>query len=177
MDSLFFGVFLAYLLHRHPARFLSISRRFRWWLLVGGTLLLVPAFCFPLEHTPFIYTYGLSLLYLGSGCLLVSALGFQSPKSRFANAIAYVGSHSYSVYLWHIPIALWVPVLAQEFLSNYYNWFVYAAICTIGSIAFGIGMAIVIEFPVLRIRDRFFPSRAMATYANTTRFREQQSNA
>src|SRR5262249_45569707 len=134
LDGLFFGVFLSYAFHRHPIKFLSAARRFRYLLAGIGVLLLLPAFYFP-RHTPFIFTYGLTLFYLGSGCLLVAALGWQTPTTRIASAVAYTGSHSYSVYLWHMPVAL----VAFAVINN---WFIYAATYLIGSIAFGVGMAI-----------------------------------
>ena len=159
MDSLFFGVLLSYLYHNHPKQFLSIASRFRFFLLCLGVLMLAPAFCLPLETTPFLYTYGLTLFYLGSGCLLVSALGLPPPSSRFATAIAYLGSHSYSVYLWHMPVGRWGIEMAERRLGPHYNWFVYAGVYLVGAVVFGVVMATLIEFPVLRIRDRFFPSR------------------
>ena len=61
-----------------------------------------------------------------------------------------------------MPVALWGTGVIHRLLSSHFNWFIYAGICILGSIAFGIVMAILIEFPVLRIRDRFFPSRATA---------------
>jgi hypothetical protein len=58
-----------------------------------------------------------------------------------------------------MPVARWGTPFVERLLSEHYNWFVYAAVFLLGSIAFGIAMAIVTEFPVLRMRDRLFPSR------------------
>jgi len=155
-DSLFFGVFLAYLFHRHPIGFLSIASRFRHVLLGAGVLLLSPAFCLPLETTPFLYTCGLTLFYIGSGCLLVSALGFRAPASRFARAIAYIGSHSYSIYLWLMPVAIMGASVVALHFPRHDHWLIYSTTYLLGAVTFGIMMALLIEFPVLRMRDRLF---------------------
>ena len=47
----------------------------------------------------------------------------------------------------------------NRILGTTENWFVYAGEYLIGSVLFGILMAAVIEFPVLRVRDHLFPSR------------------
>ena len=159
LDGLFFGVLLSYGFHYHSIRFLSVAQRFRYSLAGIGVLLLLPAFYFPLESTPFISTYGLTLFYLGSGCLLVSALGWQTPTTGLATAVAYIGSHSYSVYLWHMPVAIWGTAVVGRLFAQHNNWFIYAATYLLGSIVFGVSMAILVEFPVLRIRDRLFLSR------------------
>lgn len=168
LDGLFFGVLLSYVYHRDAIRFLSFAARFRYLLAGVGVLLLLPAFCYPLETTPFLFTYGLSLFYLGSGSLLVAALGCRSPTNRLATAVAYTGSHSYSVYLWHMPVAVWGTALTSRLVSQHNNWFVYAATYLVGSVAFGVAMSILTESPVLRLRDRLFPSRGAPLSSNPT---------
>jgi peptidoglycan/LPS O-acetylase OafA/YrhL len=82
-------------------------------LLGAATALLWPPFVFEIE-TPFVHTYGLTLVYLGSGLLLVAALG-SMPTGRWAGPVAYAGSRSYSIYLWHMPVAAWIaPRVAED---------------------------------------------------------------
>jgi peptidoglycan/LPS O-acetylase OafA/YrhL len=169
LDSLFFGVLLSYLYHRYPVTFVSAARRFRYVLAGLGALSLLPAFCLPLQSTRFIYTYGLTLFYLGGGCLLVAALGCDAPATRLGRVVAYIGSHSYSVYLWHMPVAVWGTAVVKSLLGQGGSWSAYAATYLIGSLAFGVGMAILIEFPVLRVRDSLFPSRGTPLSSEATR--------
>ncbi len=159
IDSLFCGVFISYFYHTYPEKFMAWARRWRWVLLPMGLAMLTPAFCFVLKKTPWIYTYGLTLFYVGSACLLVSMLAIKIPDRALPKAIAFVGSHSYSIYLWHVVIMVWaVPLLAGPVKAER-NWFVYFATYVFGSIAFGIAMSMLVEFPMLRLRDRWFPSR------------------
>jgi len=159
LDSLFFGVLLAFYYHRYPDAFLSLARRFRFPLLVLGVVMLAPAYLRNIDMGHNIYIYGFTLFYLGSGCLLVAALGFQGPPNRLTNAVAYIGSHSYSLYLWHMAVNAWGLFVLAKLFPQGHNWFIYAAVYLIGSVVVGIGMATLIEFPVLRLRDRIFPSR------------------
>jgi len=159
LDGLFFGVFLSYVFHRHPLWFISTARRFRYTLVGMGVVLLFPAFCFPIEETPALTTYGITLFYLGGGCLLCAALGFPLDGNDGARAVAYIGSQSYSIYLWHMQVSIWVTALVTRHLSQPDNWPLYAALYLIGSLVFGMVMAILVEGPVLRFRNRYFPSR------------------
>jgi len=160
MDSLFFGVFISYFYHYHSEQFLLFAKRFRWPLTACGVLALLPAFIFTLEVSPFIYTFGLTLLYLGSGALLIAGIATTLPDNRGARFVAYIGSHSYSIYLWHLAVALWAIPLFARAAGEHWNWPLYAVTYVTGSLAVGITMALLIEFPTLRIRDRCFPSRA-----------------
>ncbi len=158
IDSLFCGVLLAYFYHANPTRFMDCARRWRWALLSSGVALLAPAFCFEITTTSFIYTFGFTEFYIASACLLVGMLGIEIPANALTKAIAYIGSHSYSIYLWHMPVLWWgIPLAARVMKER--NWFVYAAVYFFGAIVWGIAMAALIEFPLLRLRDRLFPSR------------------
>ncbi len=166
LDSLSFGVFLAWLFHRHPLRFQRFAKQFRYVLLVAGIAMLTPAFWLRLEGSPFIYTVGFTLFYLGSGCLLMFAIGSPAPEGRALNAVACAGTHSYSIYLWHVALLQWgVPAMALLF-PHWHNWFAYAAAYLAGSVGVGILMSRLIELPALRFRDRFFPSLAGSAKAS-----------
>lgn len=157
LDSLAFGVLLSYFFHYRHSDFVTTCRRYRAGLLSAGTALLVPPFIAPLETTPFIYTVGLTLLYLGSGMVLCALLASPARPSRAARALARVGSYSYSIYLWHLPVRNTAAALAGEHgLSPGTE----IALYLVGALAFGIAMAKLVEIPVLHLRDRLFPSRS-----------------
>jgi len=162
LDSLSFGVFISYLYHQYPTRFFAWAMRHRLSLLIGGILLLTPAFVLTLEGTKFLHTFGLTVLYIGSGLLLIGVLAINLPTNSITNFGAYIGSHSYSIYLWHVPVVVWVVPLVAKILGSHWNWPLYCASYFLGSLGIGILMALLIEFPVLRVRDRLLPSRARA---------------
>jgi peptidoglycan/LPS O-acetylase OafA/YrhL len=160
MDSLFAGVLASYYYHAHHEALMAGARRWRWGLLAAGLALFVPAFLLPLSTTPFIHTFGLTLLYLGGVALLLALLALRPPANFLTSALAYVGSHSYSIYLWHVPLTVWlVPELAGGGRAGGF-WFLYFTVYFLGSIGVGILLANLIEFPLLRLRDRWCPSRA-----------------
>jgi peptidoglycan/LPS O-acetylase OafA/YrhL len=157
IDSLFFGVLLAYWNHRWPVEFKAFARRFRLVLLFGGALLLAPAFLFEVKSHDFIYTFGFVLFYLGGGAILLGLLAFEIPDNRLTRAFAFAGSRSYSIYLWHVPVLAW---LVPQMRSVTPNWFVYCATYLAGSVLVGLVLGSLIEFPALKLRDNLVPKRA-----------------
>ena len=155
IDALFFGVLISYFYHYERARYDALQKRFGRFFPFLGPALLLPAFLVPLPGNVFISTAGLTLFYLGSGLLLMAFLeneeAFGGNAARLAS---YIGTRSYSIYIWHVyAIHLCDPVL--KFSGN---WQLYWLSCFVLPVAVGIVMAELIEYPVLRIRDKFFPA-------------------
>ncbi|MFM2082181.1 MAG: hypothetical protein RL380_872 [Verrucomicrobiota bacterium] len=173
MDSLFAGVLLSYYYHTQPERFLAFARRWRGVLFAAGLLALAPAFQSDIKTTPYNFTFGLTQFYLGGACLLTALLACRIPDNFFTRALAYLGSHSYSIYLWHMAWLEWiVPHLSGGDKATR-SWPLYAASYLLGGLAVGVGLALLIEFPVLRLRDRWFPSRGRALETNDATTRPQ----
>jgi peptidoglycan/LPS O-acetylase OafA/YrhL len=78
-------------------------------------------------------------------------------SGAWVRSIAYIGSHSYSIYLWHMAVQIWIM---RRIVDERAHWGVYLFLYVTLSIAIGIGMSLLVEFPVLRARDRWFPSRS-----------------
>jgi peptidoglycan/LPS O-acetylase OafA/YrhL len=149
IDELFDGVSLGYLLHYRSSVFQSIAGR--RWLLPVGLLLLVPWFAGDVERIG-----GIQSLRITSAALGFSAIVWWSQGVVLRNRIVeLIGRHSYSIYLWHMPIALfWNIVSPMNFIGF--------ALCCGSSIGAGILMAKIVEWPVLKWRDKVFPSGAEA---------------
>jgi peptidoglycan/LPS O-acetylase OafA/YrhL len=115
-------------------------------------------------------TFGLILLYIGFGSLMLVSLreNIRNKNSLIEKAItmlAAIGFYSYSIYLWHMPMKDWGLRMiryvlkrfdSQAILSIYSNleWLIYI----VGSVILGIIVARFIEIPALKLRDRIFPS-------------------
>jgi peptidoglycan/LPS O-acetylase OafA/YrhL len=159
MDSLMFGVLLAYGSTYHAEGMKAFVERFRALLAVAaGGLLLLP-FLIELSH-PFMYTAGFTCCYLGSGALLLSVVHARYTLGRVWRGVAYLGAFSYSIYLWHLAVRLWGVSHLEQLLGVQFSFLAATAAYKLGSIAVGVAMAVVVEYPVLRIRDRLFPSRS-----------------
>jgi peptidoglycan/LPS O-acetylase OafA/YrhL len=160
LDSLFFGVMLAYAYNVHRRRFVQLLAPWRAPLILGGLLLLSPAFLLTLETSPIVYTVGYTMLYLGSGMLLAGAVLCDVPRGPVVGRLATLGALSYSIYLWHMPVfRLGVPLL-EQLVGAPFAFGVRVLLYLGGSLAVGVTMARLVELPALAARDRRVPSRA-----------------
>jgi peptidoglycan/LPS O-acetylase OafA/YrhL len=148
IDGLLFGVLLSY--GWHFGRLEEWTLRHRRALIVVGLLAVAPAFMFVRTETPWIWSYGLTLFYLGSGALLLGVLACDIPSTRLTRALATIGTYSYSIYLWHVVMLVLVGTVLQ-------SWPVYTVVYVALSIGVGMAMAKSVEVPSLAVRDRYFP--------------------
>ncbi|HEY8241227.1 MAG TPA: hypothetical protein VIH35_07270, partial [Kiritimatiellia bacterium] len=73
---------------------------------------------------------------------------------------AYLGSHSYSVYLWHYPVWFWMVRYILPAAGIELHYAVECLVCVAACFGFGILAGKAIEFPMLRLRDRLVPARS-----------------
>jgi peptidoglycan/LPS O-acetylase OafA/YrhL len=167
VDGLFFGVFLGYLYHFRPQVIEKFFGPARNRIVIGIlTAALLSTCYFFTRDDHFLLIFGLTLLYLGFGGLLILALETRGVLSGQAAAItarvgticAFIGVYSYSIYLWHFmliaAVQLFLGRVAHIAVPRPVLFVFYLA----GSVAIGIFFSRLIEFPVLRFRDRLFPA-------------------
>lgn len=167
-DSLMLGVFLSYQAHFHRQELQEwMARNGRW--VLGASLALLAVFLGQLPETPWVHTVGFTGLALASGGLLLSSLfgRFALPEplrvagARVAPAVAFVGFHSYSIYLWHLMAALVMEAVAQRLhWEGTPRYSLLVLMYWVGSIVVGILLARAVEIPALKLRDRLFPARS-----------------
>ena len=162
LDSLFFGTFLSYLFHFRKNVLDQINKKLGRWLGWIGAACFVPAFYFTIEETPWLHTYGFSVIYFGAGCILLHAILNGLNTNTASRLLGYVGSDSYSIYIWHIRIlnVLMVPLMRKNLpgLAWQAGALIYIVLC----FCIGILIAKMIEIPALKLRDRLIPSRVGA---------------
>jgi peptidoglycan/LPS O-acetylase OafA/YrhL len=157
IDSLMFGVLLSYLWH-----YRGLAGRMQWCptvlLVVPGIALLAPAFFFTLETHRLVSVLGLVAFYCGSGLLVLASTRLTASTNRLLRLGGALGAASYSMYLWHLPIAVWGWRFVTK-LTPLDGFVAHLAFYLGGAMLFGWLMSRVIEWPVLQVRDRLFPAR------------------
>ena len=168
MDALFFGVLLGYFYHFRPSVLEGLMCP-RWNCAVIGAFflfLLSFAYLFPLEEPSNMFaTIGYTFIYLGFGGVLLLSLyvhgilprGIGWVAEKIGSAFAFCGVYSYSIYLWHGPMGAWFPGLMRRAVHFPTSKFGNFAAYFMASFVIGITMSRLIEYPILHLRDRFFP--------------------
>lgn len=158
IDALLFGVLLSYYDSFHAAKTQAFVQK--WWilLLILSAALLSPIFFLHLGVEPFLPRFGLSFAYLGFAIwVLLAKQAPATPGNFIENAFAKLGVHSYSIYLWHLPI---LTFLAQPVIRNldhpaaiYISVFIYiTGSCVAGRLSY-----FFIEKPFLNWREKVLP--------------------
>lgn len=150
IDGFFFGVLIAYFYHYHQEKFKTFKKKTGNKLLVVGVAFVIPAFFFSDWNNFVVTTIGYTFFYLGCGMILIRALDEEKFFSgRFWGGVAFIGSHSYSIYIWH-SMAFMACIAALKFYGNYP---LYCFLSVTSSICLGVLMARLIEQPALRLRE------------------------
>lgn len=162
IDSLLFGVFLAYHYHLFPRALSESVRKFRLPLTITMLTAWVLPSVFSLEESWVAYTVGFTVLYLGFGALLLLAL-FNHARPRpsllrySAPLLVPIGRASYSIYLWHMPIYWMSRKLLLSPDSTTAEFMMHLLSYQLGSVIAGCVMFRLVELPSLRLRQRWFP--------------------
>jgi peptidoglycan/LPS O-acetylase OafA/YrhL len=172
LDSLMCGVALSYLFHFHRDWLAARVRAHRPVMILASLLCLAPALFLPVT-SPVMQTIGFTLLYIGFGSVLLLAIhrppvtsptlaprAFSRVLAAVATALAWLGTYSYSIYLWHMPAQAWSTIglarLTGHVPSPTPAWFLY----NLEAIGIGVVMSRLIERPALAVRERVMAAAA-----------------
>ncbi len=158
-DTLFFGVFLSYLHNFRPEILQTLmSNPWRLPISMVSVLAFVPVIVYPTTD-PVMYTVGFTLVFIGFGTMLLLSLYNEDrkrPEPGIAlRAIGRMGTYSYTLYLWHVPMAQVFASLASRLPMV--NQYILHAVYFATSIVIGVVSSKLVEIPVLKLRERLFP--------------------
>jgi len=165
-DSLFFGVLVGYLYHFRSPILENLMRSTRNCVAIAVVSAMLLSFAYFYDRDSKVFaTVGYSLIYLGfTGILLLSLYVhglFAGKLARLielvGSAAAFVGVYSYSIYLWHGPVDAWLPGLMRRTLGFPTGKSGRFVVYFLGSLGIGVLMSKLVEYPILRLRDRIFP--------------------
>lgn len=171
IDSLACGVLLAYFWEFQQQVLQPWLLRPQSLLAVG--CLLISPMCIWYIDSPFVFSIGFTMLYIGYGCILMACMASTLHqggtdrffRGRFARSVAGIGFFSYPIYLIH----MWPGFLVANRISNWnhvralplaLSWLLYAILALSGAILMGAVLGIVVEKPTLALRNRLFPAPA-----------------
>lgn len=161
MDGILYGVMIAMVYHFAPERFGALRARRGLWLCgaVGSFVLMQlargggrwqPAF-----QQNCVDVFAVSMLML-----LYHQPHTGRPRNVVYRCVAWIGLYSYGIYLWHINVIRPVMQLSQR-LPHVPG--PVTGVIVIGcAILVGFVTTEVIEFPMLRLRERLIPKRVDA---------------
>jgi peptidoglycan/LPS O-acetylase OafA/YrhL len=152
IDSLMFGVLIAYICRYRPA-IIGTIRTFRLFPVVSIGLLL-PAILAD-QGTRLNMTIGFVMFYFAYGLLLIWFTGI-SPWRPLLR-LAPIGQCSYSIYLCHFPLQLYV--IQPLHIPQPWSFLCFV----LASLTAGFFFSRVVEKPILALRERVSPPRQRAS--------------
>lgn len=158
IDSLFCGVLLQYGWKYYREELLTF-RKNMGLLLPFICVILLSCVGFISPDNYFIQGPGFTVIAFCFAGILLYVLGADVKETFPVKALAFTGFYSYSIYLLHIPVKLLLEYLGLYETGGLTNC-LYFAIYVLSCLSAGTLASLLIEQPILRLRDKKFPSRA-----------------
>ena len=157
VDAIFYGVVLAILYHYAPETFHRIQG---WtWLWVS---LLVVQLLYVKFHPVSWWDPAINIDVFDFTGIALLMLLYKHREGKRRNwlyrAVAWIGLYSYGIYLWHVSVEAPTYAVARRLPSWAVRPWLGLAPLAMG-IAIGVVTTKLIEFPMLRLRERWFPRR------------------
>jgi peptidoglycan/LPS O-acetylase OafA/YrhL len=159
IDSLMFGVFLSYLYHCRRPLFDRLMNQ--TWVLLAITVAGILFLSIASDSSALMRTVGYTINYLSYGSLMLLVLRSTGrwTKSVPYRVIAWIGLYSYSIYLWHVSVRTPLFRLSAHLHGNL-QWIALSLSQFVFAVLLGVVMAKLVEWPFLRLRERFVPTAA-----------------
>lgn len=158
VDGFLFGVLLSYYHQFHPKDFAKLGS-YPWLTVCAAVALVAPNVFLPLySRVAYMTTLNISVVFVACSMIVAVVMARPLPDARIVRLLAYLGKHSYSIYLVHCPLL----VFGEGFLKTLHPAVAFSIYVPL-SLGLGVLLAKLIEFPMLRIRDRLYPSRSISS--------------
>jgi len=168
LDGLLFGVGLRSLAEFRPDLFAALRRWRPAWFAIAA-LLFYPhsrmlLLGLPIDRVLPLSTLAASAVFVGLYHTHARDFGRLAFYVRsFGSPVAHAGVYSYSIYLWHVTvIGIIEKVIARLPLQrgDPLAWLFSATVISLCVVVAGMAASRIVEWPLLRMRDRLFPSRS-----------------
>jgi peptidoglycan/LPS O-acetylase OafA/YrhL len=174
IDALLFGVLISYYFHYFRSAFDYFFRRNRGLIFSLALVGLSIPFIFS-RTSFFVYTVGLTMIYISFGLILCLFLTDGTINSRLNSVfsktavtfVSRIGFYSYGIYLWHMMIIRYLMKYLQQFtlfsdgsVVEFVTYFIF-------SIVTGIFFSWIVEQYFLKVRDWYFPKRSTEVYSQS----------
>ena len=167
LDGLFFGVLLGYLQHFRSDFLQNLldSRRKIIAAALLMVLLLSPVWLLP-QRNKLMLTAGLTSVCLGFGILLMLSLRIRGvlptllakPCAVLGSGMATIGKYPYPIYLWHEPFRVVGFALLRKLFGFSPGPWPHFLIYLSATILVGVVFSRLMEYPILKLRDRLLPA-------------------
>ena len=167
LDEPMFGVLAAYCVVYFRD---GVEKVMRYWLviLIASVATLLPTAVRKEEGPPFLVIWGYTLAAVGcTGFVMLAwwvgqrkTAAMDRPVSFPVRLLAHLGIWSYSIYLWHQPLAQWMAMKARvriKLWDSPFHFPIMVFVYLIFSIGIGAVMYYLIEKPALNFRARISP--------------------
>jgi peptidoglycan/LPS O-acetylase OafA/YrhL len=177
LDGLTIGVFLAYVYHFHGTLFWRLART-GWLLMPAGAALvlfaLLPGALRTIVPPRVNNAILLPTVYAGYAAILLGALSLGRDKrsarffdSKLLRSMAAIGTYSYSIYLWHLDFGFRFTsaiIESRLFVTDllWLDWMVHTGLYIACACGGGVLASSCVEYPMLVLRERWFPSHGRA---------------
>lgn len=158
IDGLACGVLLALLSVHYPAKFASLlTLRWLWAFVVAGGILwltLVP------KATSAGSTAGYTVAYLAAAAfmMLLYRAAWILRLSTVLRPVGVLGVYSYALYLWHVSAARMGETAIEALFPSLNSSVMQLAAGYAAAIFVAVILTRLIEWPVLKLRNRLFPN-------------------
>lgn len=157
VNAIFYGVMLAILYHYAPEVFHRMQRW--WWLWIG---ILVATLWMVWMHFVRWWEPAVQIDFADFSGIALLMLLYRRREGKRHNwlyrTVAWIGLYSYGIYLWHVSVDAPIYLVSQR-LPGWAIPVWHGIAPGLMGIAIGVLTTKLIEFPMLRLRERWFPRR------------------